>query len=87
MVLFSVEEPGTETWPVPLGFNTRGISASSPTAETFGPPPVASFSIYSPHAGAQFNKDIPIAAISIEDAEMFQRMQDRKQKITVHLAL
>ena len=48
---------------------------------------VASQSIYSPHAGGQYNQEIPIAAITVEDAEMFQRMQDRGQKITLHFVL
>ncbi len=48
---------------------------------------VASFSIYSVHTGVQHNQDIPIAAITVEDAEMMQRMQDRGQKITLHLVL
>lgn len=30
---------------------------------------------------------IPAAAITVEDAEMFQRMQERQQKIIVHLVL
>ena len=42
---------------------------------------VASQSIYSVHAGVQFSTKIPIAAITVEDAEMFWRMQQRKQKI------
>ena len=48
---------------------------------------VASFSISSVHAGIQQNQEIPIAAITVEDAEMMQRMQDRGQKITLHLVL
>ena len=48
---------------------------------------VASKSIYSVHAGVQHSKLIPIAAITVEDAEMFQRMQNRKQKINLELSL
>jgi carboxypeptidase Q len=48
---------------------------------------VASFSIYSVHAGGQYSKAIPIAAITVEDAEMLQRMQNRGQRITLHLVL
>lgn len=48
---------------------------------------VASRSIYSVHAGIQHSRTIPIAAITVEDAEMFQRMQDRGQKITLELVL
>lgn len=44
---------------------------------------VASRSVYSVHAGMQNSDKIPIAAITVEDAEMFQRMQDRGQKITL----
>ena len=52
---------------------------------------VASSSIYSVHAGTQrydsAQPKIPAAAITVEDAEMFQRMQDRGQKIIVELSL
>ncbi|CAD8064304.1 unnamed protein product [Paramecium sonneborni] len=52
---------------------------------------VASFSIYSPHTGnvrySGNQTEIPAAAITVEDAEMFQRMQDRGQKIIVDLEL
>lgn len=48
---------------------------------------IASKSIYSVHAGVQYSKAIPIAAITIEDAEMMQRMQDRGQKIELELTL
>ena len=48
-------------------------------------------SIYSVHAGVMYYKDgiakIPAAAITVEDADMFQRMQDRGQKIVVHLIM
>lgn len=33
------------------------------------------------------SESIPAAAISIEDADMLQRMQDRGQKIRVHLEM
>lgn len=46
-------------------------------------------SINSVHTGIQhYNANypkIPVAAITIEDAEMFKRMQDRKQKIVLEL--
>jgi carboxypeptidase Q len=48
---------------------------------------VASFSIYSVHAGGQIGFDLPFAAITVEDAEMLQRMQDRGQKIELELVL
>lgn len=48
---------------------------------------IASHSIYSPHAGGQYNQQVPVAAIAVEDAEMLQRMQDRGQKITLELTL
>jgi len=50
---------------------------------------VAPFSIYSPHTGMQVYSSnvtqIPAACITIEDAEMMQRMQDRGQTITLKL--
>lgn len=52
---------------------------------------VASESISSVHTGYQEYDEkypkIPAAAITVEDAQMFQRMHDRGQKITVHLVL
>jgi len=51
-------------------------------------------SLQSPHTGAMAPYDttlrikpIPAAAVSVEDAEMMQRMQDRGEKITVRLAM
>ncbi len=48
-------------------------------------------SVYSVHAGVMHYDEnypkIPAAAITVEDAEMFQRMQDRGQKIVVHLIM
>ena len=50
---------------------------------------VTPFSIESPHTGAlsydKSYKKIPAACISIEDAEMFQRMFDRGQTISINL--
>ena len=52
---------------------------------------VASESIYSVHAGyMEYNTSlpkIPCAAITVEDSEMFQRMQDRGQIIRVKFTL
>jgi carboxypeptidase Q len=52
---------------------------------------VAPFSIQSPHTGAMSYSNgvpkIPHAAITVEDAEMMQRMQDRGQKIVVRLKM
>ena len=48
---------------------------------------VASTSIYSVHTGVQFSTKIPIAAITVEDAEMFSRMQARGQKIELELIM
>ena len=48
---------------------------------------VASFSIYSVHAGGQIGNALPFAAITVEDAEMLQRMQDRGQKIVLDLVI
>jgi carboxypeptidase Q len=52
---------------------------------------VASDSVSSVHTGymeydSQYPK-IPCAAITVEDSEMFQRMQDRGQTIKVNLNL
>jgi carboxypeptidase Q len=52
---------------------------------------VTPFSMQSPHTGAMsYNngaRKIPHAAITVEDAEMMQRMQDRGEKIVVHLKM
>lgn len=52
---------------------------------------IASYSVYSPHTGVMRYDSvpprIPHAAIAVEDAMMLHRMQDRGQKITVHLAM
>ncbi len=52
---------------------------------------ITPFSIQSPHTGAMYYSngvpEIPAAAITVEDAEMMQRMQDRGQKIVVRLAM
>lgn len=52
---------------------------------------VASFSISSVHTGyMEYDPSapkIPCAAITVEDAEMFQRMQKRGQTINVNLTL
>jgi carboxypeptidase Q len=52
---------------------------------------VASDSVYSVHTGyMEYNPlypKIPCAAITVEDSEMFRRMQNRGQKITVHLII
>ena len=48
---------------------------------------VASYSISSVHTGVQHSTAIPIAAITVEDAEMLLRMQARGQKITLELSL
>ena len=50
---------------------------------------VAPFSIYSPHTGVQEYEDakvkIPTACITIEDAEMFARMQQRGDSIRIFM--
>jgi carboxypeptidase Q len=52
---------------------------------------VTPYSLQSPHTGGmRYSNDvvkIPHAAISLEDADMFQRMQDRGQKIVVRLKM
>lgn len=50
---------------------------------------ITPFSLYTPHTGVMRYQDgipkIPTAAITIEDAEMMQRMQDRGQTVEVEL--
>ncbi|MBA4150057.1 MAG: M20/M25/M40 family metallo-hydrolase [Verrucomicrobia bacterium] len=52
---------------------------------------VATFSLYTPHTGGmRYSEDIkkiPHAAITMEDAEMMQRMQERGKKIVVRLKM
>lgn len=52
---------------------------------------VTPFSIQSPHTGMMHYSNtvpkIPHAAITVEDAEMMQRMQERGQKVVVHLVM
>jgi carboxypeptidase Q len=52
---------------------------------------VASYSMRTPHTGVMRYDStvarIPHAAITVEDAEMLHRMQDRGQKIVVHLVM
>jgi carboxypeptidase Q len=52
---------------------------------------VTPFSMQSPHTGGMsYNstvRKIPHAAITVEDAGMMQRMQDRGEKIVVHLTM
>lgn len=52
---------------------------------------ITPFSIQSPHTGSMAYSNtvrkIPSAAITVEDAEMMQRMQDRGQKIVVQLKM
>eukprot|EP01100_Stratorugosa_tubuloviscum_P012159 TRINITY_DN562_c1_g1_i1.p1 TRINITY_DN562_c1_g1~~TRINITY_DN562_c1_g1_i1.p1 ORF type:complete len:488 (-),score=262.36 TRINITY_DN562_c1_g1_i1:41-1429(-) len=46
---------------------------------------VTPFSLQSPHTGSSIKTTIPGASITIEDAEMLQRFQDRNQRITIQL--
>jgi carboxypeptidase Q len=52
---------------------------------------VGPVSLRTPHTGTMHYEDnvpkIPTAAVTIEDAEMMQRMQDRKEDIRVHLTM
>ena len=50
---------------------------------------VTPFSIHSPHTGIQFYRNgvpkIPTACITVEDAEMFDRMESRGTRMRIHL--
>ncbi|KOB66823.1 Plasma glutamate carboxypeptidase [Operophtera brumata] len=52
---------------------------------------ITPFSIYSLHTGAQFYGDsvtkIPTAAITHEDADLMRRLQDRGEKIVLHIKM
>lgn len=52
---------------------------------------IAPFSINSPHTGHQNYasdvRQIPVAALTVEDAEMILRMYQRGQKVTIHLEM
>jgi len=72
----------------------RGVGADS--AMQFGAlavlvRSVTPMSLRTPHTGAMRYGDsthrIPAAAVSVEDAQMLHRMQDRGQKIAVHLTM
>jgi len=49
------------------------------------------YSLYSVHAGVQFYDDkipkIPIAALTLEDADMIERMLLRGENVTLHLTM
>lgn len=47
---------------------------------------VTPYSIYSPHAGMA-TKSIPTAAITVEDAELIERIIRRGQKVWIHMAI
>lgn len=73
-------------------FRTRGaIEAARAGAVASLVRSVTPFSLSTPHTGAmryaEDVKRIPHAAITLEDAEMLQRIQDRGQKITLRLKM
>lgn len=73
-----------------VGFRTRGPSiAAKYGAKACIIRSVASFSIENPHTGSVFYDSkflkIPAAAVSLETADMFERMLNRKQKVVVNL--
>lgn len=48
---------------------------------------VGGFSIYSPHTGYGGGASIPVASITLEDADMFQRLADRGETLTIQLKM
>ncbi|MGC8897838.1 MAG: M28 family metallopeptidase [Bacteroidota bacterium] len=89
IVLFNV--PYT-TYGATVQYRARGaIEAARAGAKASLIRSVTPFSLQTPHTGAmrydQKVPKIPYAAVTIEDAEMMQRMQDRGQRIVVHLQM
>ena len=89
IVLFNV--PYT-TYGQTVAIRTRGaIEAAKVGAVGSLIRSVTPFSMQTPHTGAMSYTDtvpkIPHAAITVEDAEMMQRMQDRGEKIVVRLKM
>lgn len=48
---------------------------------------VTPFSLRTPHTGSSTTASIPAAAITLEDANMFKRMQDRGENISLTLTM
>jgi carboxypeptidase Q len=89
IVLFNV--PFT-TYGETVAIRTRGaVAAAKVGAVASLIRTVAPFSIQSPHTGSMSYSNgvrkIPHAAITVEDAEMMQRMQDRGEKVVVRLMM
>jgi carboxypeptidase Q len=89
IVLFNV--PFT-TYGETVAIRTRGaVEAAKVGAVASLIRSVTPFSMQSPHTGAMSYSNavrkIPHAAITVEDAEMMQRMQDRGEKIVVRLKM
>jgi len=89
IVLFNV--PYT-TYGATVQYRARGaIEAARAGAKASLIRSVTPFSLQTPHTGAMRYDEkvpkIPHAAITVEDAEMMQRMQDRGQRIVVHLQM
>jgi carboxypeptidase Q len=89
IVLFNV--PFT-TYSETVAIRTRGaVEAAKVGAVASLIRSVTPFSMQSPHTGAMSYSNavckIPHAAITVEDAEMMQRMQDRGEKIVVRLMM
>ncbi|WP_456424526.1 M28 family metallopeptidase [Rhodocaloribacter sp.] len=87
IVLFNV--PFTSYGPT-VQYRTRGaVAAAQAGAVASLVRSVGPASLYTPHTGAMRYADdtpkIPHAAVTVEDAMMMQRMQDRGQKIVVRL--
>ena len=48
---------------------------------------VTPFSLRTPHTGSSTTAAVPAAAITLEDANLFKRLQDRGETITVTLSM
>jgi carboxypeptidase Q len=89
---FPTDKPPFEAYGDAVAYRGRGASAAAKLGAVASLiRSVASFSIQSPHTGAlrydSTTRKIPAAALSVEDAQMLHRMQDRGEKIVVRLEM